>query len=66
LTAPQASVPAPVQTPAADPVNREKLDALTRAKEATPAAPAPAPEEKTAAELDKANEKLSSLLGKPK
>jgi ABC-2 type transport system ATP-binding protein len=66
LTVPQASAQAPIQTPAADPVNREKLDALTRAKEATPATPAPAPEEKTAAELDKANEKLSSLLGKPK
>lgn len=67
LTAPQA-VPAP--EPAAQPVDtvdQGKLDALTHSHaEETPAeAPAPAaarPKE----DLEKANEKLSSLLGKPK
>jgi ABC-2 type transport system ATP-binding protein len=63
-----APTPAPVAMPA-DTVDRKKLEALAQPQEtpapasATAATPAPAP---TKAELDKANEKLSSLLGKPK
>lgn len=64
-----AAQPAPVQpTPAAKaskPVDEGRLDALTRPNE--PAAPAPKIDEPNkAAELEKANEKLASLLGKPK
>ena len=69
LTAPQTGTPATPKAPAepaAPAVDQQKLEALSRA---TPA-PAPAKETSTTAEkpaeLDKANEKLSSLLGKPK
>jgi len=68
LTLPQAApaAPAPVaeQKPAVD---DKKLDALTKAAEATPlpGKPSHAQEEKSI-NLDKADEKLSSLLGKPK
>jgi ABC-2 type transport system ATP-binding protein len=68
LTAPQITPsPAPVPQPA-DTVNRGKLEALTHSQTEAPAsAPAPAPADaQSKAELDKANEKLSSLLGKPK
>ncbi len=63
--APAKPVPvAPEQ--AAPAVDQKKLDALTRAGEpAAPVAPPP-PEPAKAAELEKANEKLSALLGKPK
>jgi hypothetical protein len=66
LTAAQPAEPsaAPVAKPA-EPVNERKLEALTKATEpvlATPKADEPA----KAAELEKANEKLASLLGKPK
>ena len=71
LTAPQPI--APVSAPAPQPVDavdRKKLDALTRPQAAeipasAPSPPAPA-EAKVAVDLEKANEKLSSLLGKPK
>jgi ABC-2 type transport system ATP-binding protein len=73
LTAPQAK-PVVVETSAAQPtetVDSKKLAALTRHEPeipapnptATPAAPAAA---EPKADLSKANEKLSSLLGKPK
>jgi ABC-2 type transport system ATP-binding protein len=71
LTAPQASAPAaPVAAPKpAEPVQNRKLEALTQMQAAPASAPAaaPAPEAAPAkADLDKANEKLASLLGKPK
>jgi ABC-2 type transport system ATP-binding protein len=52
--------------PATPTVDQKKLEALTRSGE--PAAPVvkPSSEPANAAELEKANEKLSSLLGKPK
>ena len=68
LTAPQtAPTPAPVPQPA-DTVNRGKLEALTHSQTEAPAhTPAPAPiDTQPKADLEKANEKLSSLLGKPK
>jgi hypothetical protein len=48
-------------------VDDKKLEALTKAAESTPSAgkPKPAAEEKPV-DLSKADEKLSSLLGKPK
>jgi len=56
--------PAPVAVPAVD---DKKLKALTKAAESTPAPgqPKPTAEEKPV-DLSKADEKLSSLLGKPK
>ena len=67
LSAPQPAAPAP--STAAEPaetVDREKLAAL--AQPATPAAQKPGakPDEEKAAELDEANQKLSSLLNKLK
>ncbi len=47
-------------------VDEKKLQALTQASEPVKAPPAPSPQPSPAVELDKANEKLSSLLGKPK
>ena len=67
LSAPQAapSVPAPAAAPV-ETVDEQKLAALAQAGEAAspPSPPAAAPEK--TAELEEANEKLSSLLGKPK
>ena len=70
LTAPQAaSAPAPAPQSAVEPVDQKKLESLTQARTGTPpaamppTAPAPAPAH---VDLSKANEKLSSLLGKPK
>ncbi len=65
-----APVPAPaspvVSAPSAGPaVDNQKLAALSRPAEATPAPAAAAPEAKPA-DLAKADEKLSALLGKPK
>jgi len=56
--APEAPVPEPVSEPAPD---QAKLQALTQAQAPAAATITPAPEK--AADLDKANEKLSSLLG---
>ena len=66
LTLPQAAPAAPTMIAEAKPaVDDKKLEALTKAAEPVPAAgkPSPVPEEK---ELAKADEKLSSLLGKKK
>jgi ABC-2 type transport system ATP-binding protein len=79
--APPTPAPAPVTVPAPMPtaaVDRAKLDALTQSQPA-PAEPVPAPVPASVpapaatpvvapskADLAKANEKLSSLLGKPK
>ncbi len=73
LTAPQVpvSAPAPVAQPV-ETVDRAKLNALSQPQAAAPASQPAAPSAPAAkdapskAELDKANEKLSSLLGKPK
>jgi ABC-2 type transport system ATP-binding protein len=66
LTAPQApSAPAPAAAPPAPVVDEQKLAAL--AQPAEPVAPVSRPPQpENPAELDKANEKLSSFLGKPK
>jgi ABC-2 type transport system ATP-binding protein len=64
LTAPQERPAASPPTAPVENVDRKKLDALTRPAE--PAAPAPAPAAPAPRELEKANEKLSTLLGKPK
>src|SRR5258707_1230947 len=67
LTAPQAPTPAAVPAPQpAETVDRQKLDALTKPTELTPVAPASTSQPETPADLEKANEKLSSLVGKPK
>lgn len=73
LTAPRPSAapePAPAPQPV-DTVDRKKLDALTRPHETETSAPetpstAPQPAPAEPVDLKKANEKLSSLLGKPK
>jgi len=68
LTSPQtaANVSGPA-TQLVETVDQKKLDALTKAAEPTlqPGKPSTAPEEK-AVDLAKADEKLSSLLNKPK
>jgi ABC-2 type transport system ATP-binding protein len=67
LAAPAASSPAPAPTAApAETVDRAKLDALAHPAEPVAPAPAPAAAPAKAAELEKANEKLASLLGKPR
>jgi ABC-2 type transport system ATP-binding protein len=58
------SEPTPASETAA-PVDQARLEALTRTAEAAPAAPRPTPAMEQQ-DLAKANEKLSSLLGKPK
>src|SRR5580765_3113050 len=64
LTAPQpASSQAPVAAPE-ETVDQKKLAALAKPTEPTPSAPAPTPDHGKAPELEKANEKLSGLLGK--
>ena len=67
LTSPQPEPAAPASTtPPVETVDQKKLDALTKTAEPTPPGkPSPAPEEKPA-DLAKADEKLSSLLNKPK
>jgi ABC-2 type transport system ATP-binding protein len=63
LTAPQPASPqAPIAVPE-ETVNQKKLAALAKPAEPTPSAPAAAQSGK-APELEKANEKLSALLGK--
>ena len=69
LSAPQAPAPAPASAAPAvsgPKVDLQKLDALVQAQEPGTPAPAPAAQPDTTVELDKANEKLSSLLNKPK
>ncbi len=68
LTAPRPApiAPEPAPAPRKPSVDAERLEALTKASApaAEPGQEAPAPE--SPAELAKANEKLASLLGKPK
>jgi ABC-2 type transport system ATP-binding protein len=70
LTAPvPKQEPKPDETKPLEPaVNRARLDALTKAAEPAlqPAKPEPAPATAPSVDLAKANEKLSSLLNKPK
>jgi ABC-2 type transport system ATP-binding protein len=71
LTLPSApaAAAAPVAAPAVDPVDRARLESLTRPSEpaAPPATPAPGPDAPApAVDLSKANAKLSGLLNKPK
>jgi ABC-2 type transport system ATP-binding protein len=66
LTAAQPAQPTPAPVPKPEElVNERKLEALTQPKEPAPTAVKPHEPTKEA-ELEKANEKLSSLLGKPK
>ena len=69
LSAPQSAAPAsvPLAPDASGPkVDLQKLDALGKAQEPVTPSFAPAPQPDAAVELNKANEKLSSLLNKPK
>jgi hypothetical protein len=67
LTVPQTQPVAPATTtPSSPSVDEKKLESLTKAEPAVPAPkPSPAAQEKPV-DLSKADEKLSSLLGKPK
>ena len=68
LALPQAAQPAAVPKPAlpaAPAVDADKLEALTKAAAPAPAKPT-APAEPKPSDLSQADEKLSSLLGKPK
>jgi len=67
LTLPQAAAPAPMATVATAPtVNEAKLEQLTKSEvTSAPTKPAP-PGAEPAADLSKADEKLSSLLGNKK
>lgn len=58
---PNVIVPEPAES-----VDHKKLDELTKLREVPSAAPASAATVEKAADLEKANEKLSSILGKPK
>ncbi|MFO1478222.1 MAG: ABC transporter ATP-binding protein [Verrucomicrobiota bacterium] len=64
LSAPQQAATAPAAAPAAAPVDEKKLDQLAQPAALAPAAQAPAAPA-APADLSKADEKLSSLLGKP-
>jgi len=65
LTAPQAPAPAPTASAPVETVDQEKLAALSKPAEPMPVTPAPANKGPVAQEdLRKADEKLSSLLGK--
>lgn len=69
FTAPVISIEAQAQVAApasAETVNTQKLAALTKPAEAETMAGPPIPEPARPVDLSKANEKLSSLLGKPK
>jgi ABC-2 type transport system ATP-binding protein len=67
LTAPQPAAPRPALAPEpAATVNQAKLDALTQPEPASSPAAKPPPGSVPTADLEKADEKLSSLLGKPK
>ena len=66
LTQPAAAAAQTVATPKPEETaDLGKLEELSRSKEPAPAEDSPA-ETARATELEKANEKLSSLLGKPK
>jgi ABC-2 type transport system ATP-binding protein len=66
LAAPQAPLPSPAPAPKpVETVDEKKLAALAQPAEPI-APPKPALEPEKAAELDKANEKLAALVGKPK
>jgi ABC-2 type transport system ATP-binding protein len=64
LTAPQSASPQAPIASAEETVDQKKLAALAKPTETTPAAPAPGAEPGKGPELEKANEKLSALLGK--
>jgi hypothetical protein len=65
LAAPQTAAPAPAPAPlAAETVNQQKLEALTRSAEPAPPPAKPAVQQEQPADLKKANEKLAALLGK--
>jgi len=68
LTLPQAPAPAPESAPgpAAPAVDEQKLEQLTQAAEPAPSLAKPVPAAAKQEDLSKADEKLSSLLGKPK
>ena len=69
LSAPQspAAAAAPQAPAASGPkVDLQKLDALAKAQEPVAPGSSPAPQPDAAVELNQANEKLSSLLNKPK
>ena len=66
LAAPQPITPALDIPQPAEVVDRQKLEALTKSAEPEPSKPKTAPEKERADDLEKANEKLSSLLGNPK
>jgi ABC-2 type transport system ATP-binding protein len=67
LIAPSLPTPAPETGPeTAQRVDQGKLDALTQAEDPTAPPLAPASTGETASDLEQANEKLSTLLGKPK
>src|SRR5438105_2704476 len=66
LAAPQPITPALDIPQPAEVVDRQKLEALAKSAEPEPSKPKTAPEKERAADLEKANEKLSSLLGNPK
>ena len=67
LAAP-APAPPPVKEPVAPapPIDQARLDALSRATPPASASPHLPPEAEKPADLAKANEKLSALIGKPK
>jgi ABC-2 type transport system ATP-binding protein len=68
LTAPQPAAPAPAAPKPAQTVDQQKLAALAQPTPSATPTPAhkPAPAAPPPEELEKANEKLASLLGKPK
>jgi hypothetical protein len=67
LAQPQSEAPAPGPAAAkAETVDQKKLDALTRPEEPVTSAPKSSAESPRPADLAKADEKLSSLLNKPK
>jgi len=65
LSAPELPVRPPAATPThSDLVDKQKLEALTKPAETAPPASGPKAQPETPADLEQANEKLSSLLGK--
>ena len=67
----QAEAPAPTAAPVVqvtdvESLQNKRLEQLTRNEEPLAPAPAPPPDAAKKVELEKANEKLSSLLNKPK